>query len=343
MPNRSCSIPPGSFNSALSIEGDLTHRDIILGTTWNINATPSPLAYHLAIARIASIVQPYRSCRTKVTIPSISTTLQELDDLAQSLPFHFISNTKPLPQDETIPLQAQIQRLLIVQMLEACRINICLAALPVILDTGEDCNKLLWRGRNAAINLVEQRRTESFSYFRKAWGPRAALLSAGIYLMLDLICFRSTKSMPEVENVLEMVTFVLQILDTSPKPSCDSARVLHRLIQISNSWPEARAVDKQSLVHIMGLAATPVGGVDNPSMRNPGVQFGQHGSESAQLLKQDQQILENRMFEGENLSILDAHFPLDFDGIALDFFQQVSDGSVDWSTIFPPDPLPEIN
>lgn len=65
MPIRPCLIEPESFTSALSIETASSHRDIILRSSASPNIDlpyfPEPLAYHIVVSRIASIVRPYRN------------------------------------------------------------------------------------------------------------------------------------------------------------------------------------------------------------------------------------------------------------------------------------------
>lgn len=336
-PSRSCSIIPGSFNSVLSIDDDQSHQDIVLGTAYNTHTTPSPLEYHIVVARMASVFQPYKNRGAKITIENIRNSLQGLD---HSLPAYLISNEQLSISQDTLPSQIKLQRSLMLLMHNACSINLCLSALPMIIDLGDDQDDFLSRGRNAATSLVEQRKIENCSYFRKAWGPRMATLSAGIYLMLDLICFRRTKSAVDVKNTHGKVTCVLQILEAESGSWREVTNILHRLIRIFHALPEERVIAKSSLLHIMNLAAIPAkeAGEDLSINLTPRERINLDSAHD--LGSQALMISENDMF-GEYGLNLDSHFAMEFSGIGFDLFQQVPDDSLDWSIDIMSTVLPE--
>lgn len=338
-PSRSCSIMPGSFNSVLSIDDDQSHQEIVLGTAYNADATPSPLEYHIVVARMASVFQPYKNRGAKITVENIRNSLQSLD---RSLPAYLMSSEQLSISQDAISSQAKLQRSLMLLMLNACSINLCLSALPIILDLGDDRDDFLSRGRAAASNLIEQRRIENCTYFRKAWGPRMAILSAGIYLMLDLICFRRTKSAIEVQETHGKVAFVLQILESESGSWREVTNILHRLIRIFHALPEERVIAKSNLFHIMNLAAIPAKETDENLIRTFATPPERSNRDPSHALgSQELMASENDMFGEYDLLNLDSHFSMEFSGIGFDLFQQVPDDSLDWSIDIMSTVLPE--
>jgi hypothetical protein len=228
------------------------------------------------------------------------------------------------------------QRNLLVVLIESCRLTLCLAALPDILDTNADPFNLQYIGRQAAMKIIEQKRKEPSKSFAKFWGPRVGILSAGIYLVLDLLCFRAMKSLSEIETSLENVSFALQVLKNGAEAGQFGSQILERLLQLFHSWAADRVITKQMLLGVMAFAAhTPASQDQRPLDESslhvpPDPRWSPHpqsGSttQNAQLFDYGvSQIHPN----GESVPELD----IDFDGFDFDMFQHLSDSGIDWST-----------
>ncbi|RDW69864.1 hypothetical protein BP6252_08884 [Coleophoma cylindrospora] len=261
MSGRSSSIAPGSFTSNLSITEDNSHANIFLNPSPQLspshNSTPSPLAYHVVAGKIAFIVQLFRSRGMKISAERVRDTLQQLEDLSESLPSHLCpsEHLERFQQDLECPW-IPIQRSFMVQLFEACRVSICIAALPGILDKGKDPLDIISRGRRAAVSVIAQRKTQLSRYFCQSWGPRAALLSAGIFLALDLICFGGAKSAFEVKELSEKLDFAIRLLQKGPQQISEGPAVLGRLLKVFHKATGGN-VDKQTLFAIMASAAVP--------------------------------------------------------------------------------------
>jgi len=290
------------------------------------------------MARVASIVQPYKNHRTNISIQNISKSLRELD---RSVPSYPAPNEMSMIADDMLPPQVKLRRSLTSLLVNACRINLCLVALPSLLETGKDEDGILLQGRNAASDIVEQRRDRNCSYYDKSWGTRFALLSAGIYLMLDLICFQTTKSSQEIEDLHRKAAFTIETLERGSVNPREGAGILHRLIRISQAWPSHKPIDKNGLFHIMSLAA-----------RRESTKAEDHNMISADLIRHventELQMLGNQapstagyeMLGEDHLFNMDSHFPVDFNAMGFDLFSQMPSDSLEWSANILPDILP---
>lgn len=262
MPMRPCLIAAGSFSTCLSVEDDSTHREIIIDSGYfdqqSHHSPPSPLLYHIFAANLASIVRPYRDCNKRTPAISAWKTLQALQLLEASLPAHL---SKPLLEDVAIGRMqsswVSTQRSLCIDLLQICRVSICLVALPEILETKQDEYDLKRFGRQAASILIDHRRYDSTPYFGRLWGPKRSIWAAGIYLALDLICFAREKSPQETEEQLQRITLVFEILSTESEQAQSQTQVLMRLLEIYNQSKNINLTGKDDLFHIMDSVASP--------------------------------------------------------------------------------------
>lgn len=330
MPIRPSSISPGTFTTALSIESDRSHRDIIL-YSGNVLVTPySPLSYHLAVARIATIVQPYRNRTCPVSVEAISKSIQDLDVMDQTLPPYLSAADGSTTSSKAMNNSwIETQRNLLLVLIESCRLTLCLAALPEILDTEGDAFNLQYIGRHAAIKIVEQRQKYPSAFFAKFWGPRVGMLSAGIYLILDLLCFRAKKSLSETERSLTNVSFALQLLKNGPERDQSGSQILERLLHLFNSSTADWCMNKQTLLGLMTFA----GGAsatqherhpDEESPHDPQWLPGAQGD----IATQTTQVFDDGLLSQPN-GIPEQG--IDFDGFNFDLFQHMWEGGIDWS------------
>jgi hypothetical protein len=161
--SRPASISSGSFTSMLSIDDDNSHADVILTTlateATTANSSPSVLQYHLTMSIIACIIYLHVKNANRRSTASICKALQAINNISHNLPAHLTANDHDplqLLQDSEWPW-IPVQRYSLASVLQACRINICIAYFPQYLDTGEDKFYIHDRGLDAARNAIEQR------------------------------------------------------------------------------------------------------------------------------------------------------------------------------------------
>lgn len=142
-------------------------------------------------------------------------------------------------------------------LLSVCRINLCLLALLDTVETREDPFDILGRGRQAAVTIVDYRKSQTEAYFSKLWGHRSCILSAGIYLALDLICFHNTMTTVDIESQTERIHFVLYNLQRTHGDLNEGSKVLKRLLHIYHRWPARQVVQRQTIIDILALGASP--------------------------------------------------------------------------------------
>ncbi|KAH7309983.1 hypothetical protein BKA65DRAFT_414326 [Rhexocercosporidium sp. MPI-PUGE-AT-0058] len=263
MPMRPCMIEPGSFTSTLSMESDTSHRNIIISSTPalapNIDLPyfPEPLAYHIFVARIASIVRPYRDRSVKYSVPGACNTLQALESLAQALPPHLSLDKDPWFSKTSLFPWIEAQRSLVIMLLSVCRINVCLLGLLETLETGDDPFDFRGCGRRAALKIVSHLQEQPVRFFSKMWGQRSCIFSAGVYLALDLICFRRSMSGTDIESQLAAINFTRQRLQEIDSNANEGPEVLKRLLCLFHQWPVQQVVQRQTIIGILVCVADP--------------------------------------------------------------------------------------
>jgi hypothetical protein len=163
--------------------------------------TSSPLEYHFIVSNIARIIYTHGR-NVKNSLAGVRETLHKLHRISQGLPHHLqiteIANF--VPPNEHFPWTL-IQRSSLDSLLQACRTNLCFSRLPHLLDTRDDEFSLQECGRQAAMRLVEIQQLTQTITANKLWGTTASLMAAGMFLLLDLICFKSSKSVDLIHPV----------------------------------------------------------------------------------------------------------------------------------------------
>jgi uncharacterized membrane protein YbaN (DUF454 family) len=93
---------------------------------------------------------------------------------------------------------------------------------------------------------------------KKLWGITASLMAAGMFLLLDLICFKSSKSVDQLATQLGTIHLAIQMLQDASTSRIDGSAVLKRLLHLYNIGFASQAVDRQMLLTIMRHASIPV-------------------------------------------------------------------------------------
>lgn len=143
-------------------------------------------------------------------------------------------------------------------LLEVCRLDLCLSCLPRLLETGEDKLGLQGYGLQAATRIVLLQRQNPSKVSKKFWGTTASLIAAGVFLILDLICFRSTKSDIQEAGQPETVNYCIQILEDAATSQVNGSIILKGLLHFYSVGLAGGVVDKHTLLRVMNLAAKPI-------------------------------------------------------------------------------------
>jgi hypothetical protein len=257
--SRPSSITPESFSSILDIEHDHSHRDIILEkSTHNIGALspmPSPLKYHIILSKIAYVVHAHiRSIKRSPV--AVFEALRKLNEITRTLPHHLqtTEDDSLIPQTQDIEW-ASIQRRQLANLLQVCRIDLCFSCLPRLLDTGEDEYNLQDCGLHAAEKIVETQQWNQSNVAKKFWGTTACLIASGVFLIVDLICFKNSKSEVQITSQLRTIESCIEILQDSTTSKVDGSAVLKRLLHLYYIGFAGQVVDRQMLLSIMKLAS----------------------------------------------------------------------------------------
>jgi hypothetical protein len=256
--NRESSIDPRSFNTKLSITTDQSHSEIVLGTSFTTtiseNGIPSPLLFHVMAAKLAHVMYWYANSRLEAHMKRVRKGLQHIDILSQNLPPHLVFHSD-LGKNQ--PEWLSLQRRQALFLLQICRIMLCLAALPYIIESNQDEDNIRTCGLGAANKILDARQIDSPSIFDKLWGTTACVSGAGIYLALDLICFRHLKMPEEVRYQTARIRFCIRALQNSHEGSLKLVGILEQLLKLSQSWPTDQPPNKDCLIQIMKLARSP--------------------------------------------------------------------------------------
>jgi hypothetical protein len=257
--SRPSSITPESFSSILDIEHDRSHRDIILENSTHdieaLNQIPSPLEYHIILSKIAYVVHAHvRSIKRSPV--GVFEALRKLDEITQTLPLHLQTTEDDSLISETQHFEwASIQRRQLANLLQVCRIDLCFSCLPRLLETGEDEYSLQDCGLQAAEKVVEMQHWNQSNVAKKFWGTTACLIASGVFLIVDLICFKNSKSEVQSTSQLRTIESCIKILQDSTTSKVDGSAVLKRLLHLHYIGFAGQVVDRQMLLKIMKLAS----------------------------------------------------------------------------------------
>ena len=261
---------PDSFTTGFDIEHDNSQESIVWSPESHdppFDATPhSPLEYHFILSKVAKVIHAHSKIG-KASAASAREALRKLDQITSGLPSHLKSTKEAnLLQPNQRPAWVIIQRLALSNLLRACRINLCFSCLPRLLQTGQDEFCLQDSGREAATELVEAQHWDQTKVGNKLWGTTASIMAAGMFLLLDLICFKESKTLEQVANQLATVHLSVQLLQDAATSKIDGSAVLKRLLHMYNIRFASQAVDRQMLLTIMKQASVPAE-LGNPTMQ----------------------------------------------------------------------------
>lgn len=247
--SRPVSIDPDSFTTVLEIRDDALN-------------SPSPLEYHKVMARIAIMMRNHTRLIKDWTIDSVRSFFEELDSVSTLFPphlsYHRQNDSGCDPAGE--PLWNTVQRHLVFNCLDSWRINLFVAMIPHLLDeSARSGHSILQDGILAAKRILRRRKRDPCRYFNKFWSSTCAVVTAGIYLALDLICFQKYRSSSEVAEEKEFVAFSYKLIELSSTEARHGALlVISRLVHLYEVvLSPSRPVNRGALAKIVRLVAFP--------------------------------------------------------------------------------------
>jgi hypothetical protein len=324
--SRPSSILPESFSSPLAINGDHSHRQIIYeqwkdDTGDNIE-TPSPLGYHIVLSKIAYIIHRHVRC-VKRSPENIFKALQRIDEISGNLPPHLKDSVYSGPPSVYQgPHWTDVQSVLLANLIEVCHINLCFWCLPQLLEIGHDEHNLQACGLQSAMRIVERQYQAPLNMTKKFWATAASLTAAGVFLILDLMCFESTKSDALVSIQLKTINSCIQIIRDITPSKTNGSDILRRLLHIYDASFPGPIVDKKMLLSIMNFAAisttqpttadnnTNTEGETSNFTANP---FLEIDLDHVQLSKQASAMLDGQFDSSDMLNTFDLGFTMDLD------------------------------
>lgn len=235
--SRPVSIHPGSFTT-------------VMGTP------PSPhIEYHKFMARIATIARNNITPAKELSPGALQACFEEVDNVCACFP--------PAPNDSTHddPLWNTIQHNLALNCVESWRLALYVAMLPKVLDdSSPSSHTALDPGIITAKQILQRTYTNSNPVYHKFWSVNSAVVSAGIFLALDLICFQRQRSPIQISEQKDLVALSLRMIEQSiAETRHDGILVLRRLTHLYETVRPAymSRVDRSVLAKIVRLVAFP--------------------------------------------------------------------------------------
>jgi hypothetical protein len=108
------------------------------------------------------------------------------------------------------------------------------------------------------MRLVKTQQWTQVNTPKKLWDTTASAMAAGMFLLLDHICFKSSKSVDRLASQLETIHLAIQMLQDASASRIDGSAMLKRLLQLDNIGFARQAVDRQMLLTIVRRASIPV-------------------------------------------------------------------------------------
>lgn len=234
--SRPVSIHPDSFTT-------------VMGTT------PSPhIEYHKFMARIATVARNHITPARDLSPGALQACFEELDNIYDCFP----------PANDPVnegPLGDTIQHNLALNCVDSWRLALYVAMLPKVLDdSSPSSHTALDPGIIIAKQILQRTYTNSNPVYPKFWSVNSAVVSAGMFLALDLICFQRQRSAIQVSEQKYLVAMSLKLIEQSiAETRHDGMLVLRRLMHIYETvHPEYMSrVDRSVLARIVRLVAFP--------------------------------------------------------------------------------------
>ncbi|KAF3398309.1 hypothetical protein F1880_005736 [Penicillium rolfsii] len=252
--SRPISIHPDSFTTTL--ESDHDESD-----------SPSPFEYHKVMARIAAMIRIQVTSVRDWTPAILQASFEDLDRVLDSFPIHLRcyesadGARNDLHDNNSEPYWNTLQRNLALNCVDSWRISLYVATIPQMLDLIDPTKHADFpNGVPLARRILHRIYKNPNLRLLKFWAVNSAIVSAGIFLALDIICFQKYRSASEVAEEKELVTLSFQMLEqSSAETRHGGILVLRRLSHLYEIVLPAlfRKIDRNALARILKLVAVP--------------------------------------------------------------------------------------
>lgn len=252
--SRPVSIHPDSFTTTLETEDEKSD-------------SPSPFEYHKVMARIAAMIRSQVTSVRDWTPAILQASFDDLDRVYDSFPIHLrCQNSADRPNHDlhdnnNEPYWNTLQRNLALNCVDSCRISLYVATIPQMLDTLEPTRHADFsNGVPVARRILNRIYNNPNLRLLKFWAANSAIISAGIFLALDIICFQQYRPATQVVEEKELVTLSFQMLEqSSAETRHGGLLVLRRLSHLYEIVLPAlfRKIDRNALARILRLVAVP--------------------------------------------------------------------------------------
>lgn len=252
--SRPISIHPDSFTTMLESEHER-------------GDSPSPFEYHKVMARIAAMIRSQVTSVRDWSPAILQASFEDLDRVFDSFPIHLRCHESAdgpnhdLHDNDNEPYWNTLQRNLALNCVDSWRISLYVATIPQMLDTLEPTKHAdFFNGVPVARRILHRIYYNPNLRLLKFWAANSAVVSAGIFLALDIICFQQYRPATEVAEEKEMVTLSFKMLEqSSAETRHGGLLVLRRLSHLYEIVLPAlfRKIDRNALARILRLVAVP--------------------------------------------------------------------------------------
>jgi hypothetical protein len=239
----------------------------MLGTEDETSDSPSPFEYHKVMARIAAMIRSQVTSVKDLSPAILQASFEELDRVLDSFPIH-LRYQEPadrpnhdLHDNNNELYWNTLQRNLALNCIDSWRISLHVATIPQMLDTLDPTKHADFsNGVPVARRILHRIYNNPNLCLLKFWAANSAIVSAGIFLAFDIICFQQYRPASEVAEEKEMVTLSFRMLEqSSAETRHGGLLVLRRLSHLYEIVLPAlfRKIDRNALARILRLVAVP--------------------------------------------------------------------------------------
>jgi hypothetical protein len=239
----------------------------MLETEDETSDSPSPFEYHKVMARIAAMIRSQVTSVRDWSPAILQASFEDLDRVLDSFPIHLRCHESAnnfnhdLHDDNNEPYWNTLQRNLALNCVDSWRISLYVAKIPQMLDTLEPTKHADFsNGVPVARRILNRIYNNPNLRLLKFWAANSAIISAGIFLALDIICFQQYRPATEVAGEKEMVALSFKMLEqSSAETRHGGLLVLRRLSHLYEIVLPAlfRKIDRNALARILRLVAVP--------------------------------------------------------------------------------------
>ncbi|KAJ5088268.1 hypothetical protein N7456_011884 [Penicillium angulare] len=213
------------------------------------------IEYHKIMARAAAMIRNHIASIKEGSKSALQACFEELDNLHACFP----PPANNVDDDELS--WSTLQHNLALNCVDSWRLTLYVAMLPQLLeDSLPNSHQALDSGMLTAKQILQRTFTNTNPLFHKFWPVNSAMVSAGIFLALDLICFQAQRPKAQVAEQKDLVALSFELTEHSAAETRHSGLlVLQRLADLYETVLPmyTKRVDRSALARIVKLVAFP--------------------------------------------------------------------------------------